>query len=530
MPNTPENDPSKSLTNVGANASSRPRETSSSGAQRAGASPQSSRGRGSVRLDRRTIEALRRPTGGGFQVVRELNLFELFGIFKRQIWIVILATVVGMAVAGYYSQTVTPRYAASSSVYIPEMNSMSMLNTLSRTNFSTMQNLRGDTIQTHALIIKSYEIMSKTWKSIVSDPDTRAMLKTKAIDPNNPNNELLTEAEYVGALTEMISIRVGGEQRGFNETNTITISCQSEDPEEAAMIVNTVVEQYKLHFSDKYTQNNNEVRLAIEESQKAIATEIESKKQALFDYIQNSPTSFIGSDENNPLLTSLIGMSEKMVEIDFQKLRLENQLSALENAVAGREIEDINDAELIELMGGGDSESILTTISSIARGNAYDTTVRASEVSLTKNAMAQKIQDLKLQLLDQLQIYGEGHTKVVALKQQIDDLEKQAKDIEDNANTRGMIGVVSYAELFKSYQGALKRRLSQLIEEKNKIADYVAERDGEVREITQYRETIDTMKISIESSKQMLEHLDQNLKQLSLMSDVISYQIGRAHV
>ena len=142
MANTPENDPTNApKTDAGA-ASSRARSGSSQGSS--SSSSHRSRGRAGVRLDRRTIEALRRPTGvsGGAPSGRELNFFDVLNIFKRQIWIIILAAIIGMAVAGYYSQTVTPQYLAYSTVYIPQTNSMSILNGVYRTG-GTPQNLRG---------------------------------------------------------------------------------------------------------------------------------------------------------------------------------------------------------------------------------------------------------------------------------------------------------------------------------------------------------------------------------------------------
>ena len=310
MTKIPENNPSQN--NV-QNEPSPPQESVARSGTSSGRRTSSNRapsGR-SVRIDRRTIEALRRPSGGAPSAQRELNLFDIIGIFKRQLWIVIVATLIGMAVAGYYSQNVTPRYAAYSSVYIPETNSMSILSGVGVSNSrSQVQNLRGDTIETHALIIKSYEIMSKTWRAILADSKKAALLKTIEL-PKDEDDKEKSERKAVAELARLVSVSVGGDQRKFSETNTISISCQSYDPEEAAMIVNMIVEQYKLYFTEKYNKSNEDVRVAIEQSKKDIDKEIELRKQELFNFIQESPTTFIGGEESNPLLATLVGMSEK---------------------------------------------------------------------------------------------------------------------------------------------------------------------------------------------------------------------------
>jgi succinoglycan biosynthesis transport protein ExoP len=524
MTKIPENNPSQN--NV-QNEPSPPHESVARSGTSSGRRTSSNRAHSgrSVRIDRRTIEALRRPSGGAPSAQRELNLFDIIGIFKRQLWIVIVATLIGMAVAGYYSQNVTPRYAAYSSVYIPETNSMSILSGVGVSNSrSQVQNLRGDTIETHALIIKSYEIMSKTWRAILADSKKAALLKTIEL-PKDEDDKEKSERKAVAELARLVSVSVGGDQRKFSETNTISISCQSYDPEEAAMIVNMIVEQYKLYFTEKYNKSNEDVRVAIEQSKKDIDKEIELRKQELFNFIQESPTTFIGGEESNPLLATLVGMSEKKVELDFQKLRLENQLVTLTDALGGRSPKDLEDAELISMLGGGDSEAILTSIASLARGSDYDSAVRTTEITYTKNTLATRIQDLELKLLEARQNYSSGHSVVQTLEQQIAELKASAEAIESETEKSGKIGVVNYSELFESYLNALARRIEQLTKEQEKIDAYIDSRDDEVRKITQYRETLETMKVSIESLKSMQVSLDQNLKQLSLMSDVNTYQV-----
>ena len=302
------------------------------------------------------------PVGGG----RELNFFDILSILERQIWIIILATVVGTAGAGYLFTTQKKEFSASSNVYVPATNSMSILSGVERGATGNMQqNLRGDKIETHALIFKSSRILAGAWKTILSNQELRNLLKTQSL---RELAESENEQKAVQTLSKMVSAKVGGDQRDLKETNTITVSCMSGNPEEAAMIVNTVVDQYQLYFTEKYNRNNDDVRQAIQDSKTSIEEEIKEKKQQLFEYIQNSAITFIGSEDANPLLTSLIKMSENMVEIDFHIMKLENRLESLEASIGGRNTQDISEAELIALMSGGDDDGMLIQLISAARG------------------------------------------------------------------------------------------------------------------------------------------------------------------
>lgn len=480
------------------------------------------------RMDKRSAEALRvsssasllRPTVGE----RDLSFFDVVSILERQAWIIVLATVAATALACYMFVNQEKRYAARSSVYIPATNSMSLLSGVERGG-SVMQNMRGDSIETHALIFKSYQILYQTWKKIVEDPEKRKLMRT--VNPNDPKIENGGEHLAVASLVRMISVSVGGSQRDFKDANTITVSCEALDPYEAAMIVNTVVEQYQAYFTEKYNRTNDEVRKAIEDSRTSLKVEIEEKRKDLFEFIKTSQITFIGSEENNPLLTSLIKMSENLVNIDFQLLKLENRLESLETSIAGREIDELKEEEIIALMSGGEGDAVLETLISTARGSADAETYRvASAVTFGENTLQTRITELNMRLVEAQKQYSSDHPQVKSLKQQIADLERQVEDNRAKTESEtGKIGVVSYHQLFRSYLEALKRRMSELREEKTKINSYVEAKDEEVRSITEYREMIASKKLSIETLKMMLDQNDQSLKQLSLMSNVNTYQV-----
>ncbi len=490
----------------------------------------SSHNRGSVRIDRQTENALRRtasvPAGGAPVRNRELNFFDVVSILERQIWIVIFAAVVGTAGAGYLFTSQDKEYAASSNVYVPATNSVAVLRGIDNSMGSEKNNLRGDKIETHALIFVSHPILSASWRAIIEDPEKCNMLYTKSLTEAESNEDT---ARAIQALKAMLTVQVGGEQRDFKDANTISITCVSKDAAEAAMIVNTIVEQYQKYFTEKYNRSNNDVRKAILDSKTDIEEEIEARKKDLFEFIKNSPITFIGSEENNPLLTSLTKMSENMVDIDFHIMKLENRLESLEASKGGRNAEDIEEAELIALMSGGDDDGILEQLIVTARGSQDgESKSLMNRISYMEGSLMNRIQSTRSQLLETREKYhlGEDNPTVAALKKELEALEDEYKQLSEEANNElGKIGIISYQDLFKSYVSAIKRRVQELKDEKIKITTYVEEKDDDVRSITEYRETIDSKRVSIETLKSMQDHHEQSLKQLALMSDVNSYQI-----
>ena len=526
MANIPENQSSNTPKNVGDSGQNVDRSSTERQAQR-GAS-KSTHSRTKTRSSRRSSETMQRSVSGTLQssprTGRELNLFDFVNILERQAWIVILMAVASTAVAGYLFINQPKRYAASASLFIPATNSATVLSGVERGAGITSSNLRGEKIETHAIIVKSYQILANAWREIATNPDKRKMMRT--IDPNS---DWVKENEdnAINALKGMLSVKIGGDQRDFKDANTLTIVCESLNPFEAAMIVNTVVEQYQIYFTEKYNRTNSDVRSAIEDSKLEIEADIEEKKKDLFEFIQTSDVTFIGSEENNPLLTSLVKMSENMVDIDFQLLRLENRVESLETAIANRKIEDLPETEIMALLSSGEDEGVLGTLMATARGSG-DAEMMATNLVINRaeGSIQDKIQNLQLELLKAKNQYSDDHPLVKQISDQISILEQEVeRSREETSSETGRIGLIKYSQLLQTYLDALQQRMSELREEKSKINTYVEAKDDEVRAITEYRETIETKRLSIESLKSMQEHLDQSLKQLALMSDVNTYQV-----
>ena len=488
----------------------------------------SSRGQNTFHIDRGTADALKRSTVGNIAPTggRELNFFDVIGILERQIWIVIFAAVVGVVGAGYAYTTQKKEFAASSTIYIPANNAMSILNGVDRSaNGSAVSNLRNDKIETHAIIIKSQQILLDSWKAIIGEQKYSEMLLTESLVAARDNED---EMKAVDELVKMVTVRVGGDQRDFKDANTITIRCVSCNPEEAAMIVNTIVNQYELYFDSKYNRTNNDVQNALEKQKAKIEEEIAVNKKDLFDYITaHTDSKFLGSDDNNPLLTALIKMSENKVDIDFHLIKLQNRLESLTISLAGREPSEVSEAELIAMMTGGDDDGIMEQLFAAARGSSDEETVRVTSViTVTEQVAANRLTDLRQKLVELENRYGRDHASVESLKKQIAEAEAEYEKVRQETNSEiGKIGIVSYSQLFESYQNAISRRVNELKEEQSKIISYVDAQRDQVGEIIEYREQLEAKKLSIESLKMMQERFVQSLEQLKLVSNVNAYQL-----
>ncbi|MBQ6828277.1 MAG: hypothetical protein IJO46_09725 [Thermoguttaceae bacterium] len=96
--------------------------------------------------------------GGGGGGERDLNFFDILGILRRQIWIVVLMTIVGGALA-VYKYTVTPKeYESRVEIYFPSASASALLRSYDQTSAAGNQT-KIDNIETLSTVIVSDVIL-----------------------------------------------------------------------------------------------------------------------------------------------------------------------------------------------------------------------------------------------------------------------------------------------------------------------------------------------------------------------------------
>ncbi|MBQ6826435.1 MAG: polysaccharide biosynthesis tyrosine autokinase, partial [Thermoguttaceae bacterium] len=345
-----------------------------------------------------------------------------------------------------------------------------------------------------------------------SRPEARMQRRRKAI--------------IISMLKGMITVRKGGAGRDFKEANVIKVSCCAYDPEEAQLIAQVVVEEFKKYFDATYNNKSEFVRSEIEKHQAALHAEIEEKTRELMEYINGSAGVYVGNEENNPLLTSLIKMSESSVAIDLEIMRWNTRLNNLEDALMGREVEDVPTHELISMLGANDEDPILTLMLNTARGS-QDTETLSSEMLVAAAQQRDREEILKLQQdLTTLQSkYADDHRSVVELKERIALRQKEYDEKLAQVTDVAKFGAINYSDFFRGYVSAVRQHVQQLSEEQREIEQYIADHNDDVRRMNEYREGLEARKVALESLKAMHQNFGQSLESLALVSNVNEYEL-----
>ncbi|MBR4976821.1 MAG: polysaccharide biosynthesis tyrosine autokinase, partial [Thermoguttaceae bacterium] len=499
---------------------------------------------------------------------RDLNFFDVLGILRRQIWIVILVTIVGGALA-VYKYTVTPKeYQSSVEIYFPSASASALLRSYDQMSAANNQT-KIDSIETLSTVIVSDVILEPVSDALLGKyrqdaprfgesfnlrvaASARLVAESKGAAPATQENKTSEQTETVvaeaqedkrdssaeakeerrkkaiaiGMLRKMLSVKKGGNGRDFEDANVISVSCVTLDPEEAQLIVQIVVDEFKKYFNATYNNKSEFVRKEIEKHQAALHVEIEQKTRELLDLVSAANITHLGNEENNPLLARLIGMSEGQVAIDLEIMKWNTRLTSLEDALAGRDIRDVPTHEIISMLGASDNDTVLTQMLNTARGSQDTETLSAGMMATTARQRAEEeVAKVKAELSAEGLKYADSHPKIIELEKRLALSEEHLATTMENISDVGSIGTINYPEFFEGYVNAVRQKINELSELQMKTEEYMHSYDAEVRKMNEYREELAAKRVALESLKTMHQNFGQSLESLALVSNVDEHEL-----
>src|SRR5262245_18674905 len=186
---------------------------------------------------------------------------SLMAPILRQWWIVALFALIGCGAAIFYIKHTQPLYTANSKIYLPPISGAAS------DALGMME--RGNYLSTQVEVIKSTTILNR-----VAAIDGMPQMKTFAPTRQNP----------VLFLREKLDVNLE------RKTDLIVVSLDSPYPEEAARIVNSVVESYSAYCQEEKDDRNNKVLSTLRGKRDEEQKGVEEMEQAVRDFRVKNPT------------------------------------------------------------------------------------------------------------------------------------------------------------------------------------------------------------------------------------------------
>lgn len=317
------------------------------------------------------------PQAGPFQVQSEATRDGLLQVVWRRRWIVLGVTIASLVVAVGYLIKATPIYTSTSRLYVEQSGPKIVSQTEGYTQY------KASYLYTQVELLRSMPIVA----AAVDGPELKQLKTFAGVD--NP----------VGLLKGKLEADVG------KKDDIINVSFSSPYPQEAARIVNAVVDSYVTYNAQKKKTTAGEILKILQKEKIKRDQEQADKLKAMLDFKQANPALSFEDQKGNIIVQRLSRLSEAMTAAQLDTIDAKVGLEATKaimNAPA-------NVRQLVEAQR--------------AKGVYISTEREDTEVRSELNRLQLQLDALKRD-------YTDEHPVVQAVKDQIDKLKARLDDLE----------------------------------------------------------------------------------------------------
>ncbi|MEN6338321.1 MAG: polysaccharide biosynthesis tyrosine autokinase [Phycisphaerales bacterium] len=379
---------------------------------------------------------------------------SLFEIAWRRRWTILVTVVLALAGAVMYLQRATPLYKSTSRVYVeqstPRIFRDSDEGILSRsTNY----------LYTQAELMESAPILSDAIKAGQID-----RLKS-----------------FQNVSSPVAALRRGMETVVGKKDELISVSFMSPYPEEAAHVVNTVVDSYVTFHSQRKRNTSGELLKILTEEKTKRDAELDDKLEAMMTFKQKSEGLAFGTDQDNNVIV--------------------RNLERLQTALTEAQLATVDSKSFYEVTKTmeNDPEGLRQYVEAQRSRNVYIST--ANEVSALRAELT-RLQRDRADCLHQLKADAPA---IAALDAEIAQIEKQIADLD--------------GDFAKSHLTVAQQEYEAALEREKELAKYFEDQRQEAIVLNNQVAQYTILQSEYEQTKKLCDLLDDRIKELSVIEE-----------
>ena len=381
-------------------------------------------------------------------------------ILWRSRWIVLLTTVAVLAAALIYVTKVTPVYTSTSRIYVEQSGPK----IFAETQDGVMTQSK-NYLYTQAELLKSTPILT-------------AVLDTAGIQQMQTFSEVDNHLSY---LKKTLNATVG------KKDDIISISYDSPYPNEAAQLINTVIDSYITYHATQKRSTSSEILKILRADKTKRDKELSETLKKLLDFQNDNPDIVLEDSRGNILIEQLQRWSTLLTEAKLKTIERNSAYESTKEMVS----DPVKLQQFIEAQR--------------ARGMYIP---QDSEKAKLKS----RLDELQDRLADSLRQMTPGHPVVIAIESDISRLKAQIANLDDE---------FSQAQLAVSKQEYLAAK-----ETEDQIAKYYEDQRKQAVALNQQINKYTLLQSDWEQTKKDCDILNDRMKELSVTEDVGALNIS----
>jgi len=251
---------------------------------------------------------------------KDVHLRDYLDVLLRRKLIVIVFLALVVSIVTIFSFMMSPLYKATATIQIKMMQP----DILAFKDIYKGQREGSDYYETQYKILKSRNLVERIVAKLALESKSLFAYSGAAV---SMNGSLLAaeEKEENGKNISVEDIMAGLDIQPVKPSQLVNIDFISEDPTFAAIVANTVADEYIKFTHESKIEPTLQARERLQDEVEAMRVKLESSEKEINDYISKSPIFFFNKEENyNNLLTQEIStLSEKLYQSTADRISKE---------------------------------------------------------------------------------------------------------------------------------------------------------------------------------------------------------------
>lgn len=385
---------------------------------------------------------------------------DLIQIMWRGRWVALAVMIVSVLTGLVYVRRIPPVYASTSRIYV-EPSGPRIL-----TEAEGVMTQSKNYLYTQAELLKSTPILL----SALEHTGTKGLKLFGKV--GRPVAYLKEQA---------LEVSVG------KQDDIISISLESPDPNEAAELVNAVVDSYIAYHATQKRSTTGEILRVLQNEKQERDNELARKLKVMMEFKSENNALAFERQNGNLILDSLDQLSTEMRQAQLQTIEAKSDLDMIKSMVA----DPVRLKQFIE--------------AEKARG-VYALTIDE------KTRLTTEVERLRTQLADLSLRVTPKHPWIETLQQRLDDSEKQLAKLD--------------AEFAQAQVGIAQRRYEAAREKEMQIMRYFDEQRQLAIELNKKQAEYRILESEWEQTKKLCDILDDRIKEINVTEDVACLYIS----
>lgn len=385
---------------------------------------------------------------------------DLFEVLWRYRWLVLLITVAALAAGVAYVRLATPMYTSTSTLLIEQNGPRILADTDPSSRGAGGATPSKNCLYTQAALIASTPILT----AVMEKPGIRNLRVFQDVD--NP---------IVWLKDKGLRVSVG------KTDDIISVSSDSPDSAEAALLVNAVVESYKAYHAASKRSTAGEILNILQNEKQHQDAELTRKLKAMMDFKSENIGLAFENRNGNVILDKLESLSTETTTAQIQtveaKFTVENIKAMLSDPILLRQFVDGQRAQI----------NLMPAQNEWAR-------------------LENELEQLELQLSDQRQKTAPDEAAVTALQQKVNLVESRLQ--------------LLYTRFAQTQLAAAQQQYDAAQEKEQQVAAYFEAQRSEAlklnKQVAEYR----MLESDWEQTKKLCDILDDRIKEINITEDV----------